>query len=241
MHFLLTRPENDSQTVAEILRHQGHRVSLAPLLSIDYLDEKITDLTGFQAVLFTSANGVRAFVRQHEDRSLACYAVGEATATEATTAGFQKVVTAGGDVQTLADLVSRSLSPDDGPLLHVSGKDTAGNLSGLLAESGFQVSRAQLYKAVKATALAPDTLDLIRAGTLSHMPFYSPRTAQTFVRLVKAAGVADCLTKITALCLSPAVNDMISCLTWHRIVTAEHPDQRHLFKGIGVMLEENRP
>lgn len=241
MHFLLTRPENDSQTVAEVLRRQGHQVSLSPLLSIDYLDQKIGDLTAFQAVLFTSANGVRAFVRQNEDRSLACYAVGEATAGEATTAGFRTVVTAGGDVHSLANLVSRSLSPNAGLLLHVSGKDTAGNLSGLLAESGFQVSQAPLYKAVKATALSPKTLELIRSGTLSHMPFYSPRTAQTFVSLIQAAGLTDCLKNITALCLSAAVNDVISCLTWHRIVTAEHPDQHHLFKGIGVMLEENRP
>lgn len=240
MHFLLTRPEEDSHKLAQNLTRLGHRITSAPLLRIDYFDRNEIDLTNFQAVLFTSANGVRAFIRNSQNRAIACYAVGDATAAEATKAGFQAIFTAGGDVNKLAELVMQKLKPDAGGLLHVSGKDTAGNLSGILDRAGFQATRKQLYKAAKATALPQKTQNLIKSRIITHIPFYSPRTAKAFVQLIKAANLQDHLTKITALCLSPAVYDVINCLTWQKILTTEQPDQKNLFKLISLTLEEYR-
>lgn len=240
MHFLLTRPQEDNHKLAQALTRLGHRVNLAPLLRINYFDRQEIDLANFQAILFTSANGVRAFVRNSQSRDLPCYAVGHATATEAHEAGFNTVHAARGDVTRLASLVMEKLHPDGGKLLHISARDTAGNLSALLEKANFRVTGKQLYKATKARALDQKTKRLITSGMLSHMTFYSPRTAKAFVQLIGTANLANPLTEITALCLSPAVSDVISSLNWQETLTAEHPDQRHLFQLIGLTLEGNR-
>ena len=98
MHFLLTRPEEDNHRLAQILTKLGHRVSFSPLLDINYFAPQEIDLANFQALLFTSANAVRALIRNSPNRLIPCYAVGDATAAEATRAGFQAVFNAGGDV-----------------------------------------------------------------------------------------------------------------------------------------------
>ncbi|MCK5425152.1 MAG: uroporphyrinogen-III synthase [Emcibacter sp.] len=240
MHFLLTRPEEDSQKLAQTLKGLGHLVSITPLLKINYFDQQEINLDNFQSILFTSANGVRAFIRNNQNRSMACYAVGDATTTEAKEAGFEAVFSAGGDVNKLADLVIRTLKPQDGSLLHVSGQDTAGNLSGILEDAGFHISREQLYKAAKASVLSETARELITSGKITHIPLYSPRTAKAFAQLIRAAELQGHLTEITALCLSSAVSDVIRSLKWQTILTASQPDQYNLFNMINVKLEENR-
>ncbi len=240
MHFLLTRPEEDSQALARNLLALGHSVQTEALLKIKFLPQDKIDLANFQAIAFTSANGVRAFVHMYQTRDIPCYAVGEATATEARKAGFQVIFTAGGNVIELAALITHRLNKASGPILHVSGRDIAGDLSGRLGAAGFQLIRAPLYKAEKSIALTAAAQNLIKSGQISHIPFYSPRSAKIFMELIRLSHMENHLTEITAICLSSAVSDMISSYSWQKILTAKHPNQSSLFNLVGVKLEENR-
>ncbi|VAV89443.1 Uroporphyrinogen-III synthase [hydrothermal vent metagenome] len=236
MYFLLTRPEEDSRRLARQLESLGHSALCAPLLTIENIPAPDIDLSPFQAVLFTSANGVRAFAHYTEYRQIPCYAVGPATAAEARAIGFSSVITAGGDVEKLVALVVNDLKPEQGPLLHISGRDVAGDLSGRLEKAGFTVSRKKLYTAIKAKKLSPTAQDLITSGQITHVVFYSPRTAKCFVEIIERAALKDFLSGITALCLSSAVSNVISTLDWHRTITAQRPEQEALFKLIDITL-----
>ena len=240
MHFLLTRPEEDSKKLADRLKALGHEVTCAPLLTIEALPAPEIDLDNFQALLFTSANGVRVFAQKCPSRDIACFAVGEATAATAKDAGFSAVHTAGGDVDKLTELVIRTLDKTALPLLHVSGTAVAGNLSEKLKNAGFQVHQHKLYTAVKATQFSAATQALIRSGGITHMPFYSPRTAKTFVNIIQQEHLSAHLSKITALCLSSAVSNVINSHVWHGVLTAAQPDQHSLFALIDVKPEEDR-
>ncbi len=240
MYFLLTRPEEDNKKLARALETLGHQLWCDPLLVIEIFRTENVAPDRFQAIVFTSANGVRAFVQNSQDRDIPCYAVGQATALTARDAGFRSVQAAGGDVEKLARFICHNLSPEQGPLLHISGRDVAGDLSKLLAKAGFHVVRKKLYKATRVTDLSAITQDMIKTGQISHIPFFSPRTAKTFIALIKKAGLEGYLTEITALCLSSAVSDVIKSLCWHEILTARQPDQTSLFDLIDVKLEENR-
>jgi len=240
MHFLLTRPQQDNRRLRQELVALGHKVDCAPVITITYYDRKPIDITQFQALLFTSANGVRAFAVNISTRNIPCFAVGPATARQAADCGFQTIFTAGGNVDRLADLVKEHLDPATGPLLHISGRDIAGDLAALLGQAGFCLSREQLYQAEKAARLPVEILDLMAAGSISHIPLYSPRSAGTFADLICAAAQESCLKQITALCLSPAVANMVKSLPWREILTAEHPDQTSLFQMTGITLKEDR-
>jgi len=183
-----------------------------------------------QAILFTSANGVRALHRRNQgDLSelvpLPVLAVGNATAQAARDAGFRQVESAAGDVAALASLILARLAPAAGPLLHIAGSQVAGDLAGRLTAEGFVVRRDVIYGARQATQLSMATLDGLRLSQIDGVTFFSPRTAAAFVTLCRDRGALPLLQAVVALCLSPAVAQAVNTVTWRAIIVAPRPDQ----------------
>src|SRR5262249_38621922 len=226
---LSRRPEEDGGTLADALRQRGVEVSIEPLLSIRTLPGVAIDLEGVQALLFTSSNGVRAFAELSQRRELPCFTVGDATAAAARSAGFAQVESAGGDVRDLARLVSEKLQPAGGLLFHAAASAVAGALAAAGGAAGFGLRRAVLYEAKPAERLADETLRRLADGAIDWVLFFSPRTAQTFVKLIEAAPVADRLrlaggiAPTQALCLSPAVAGALQRLSLRGVRSALRP------------------
>ncbi len=225
MHLLITRPGDDGARLAETLRQMGHDPILEPLLTIRHFDGPALDLSGAQAILATSANGVRAIADRTPERILPLYAVGDATARAAKEAGFLDVSSAAGDVEALARLVREKLDPAKGPLVHVAGSEVAGDLAGDLGASGFTVRREVLYESESAYSLSPSTIAAIKEERIDGVLAYSPRTAATLARLIrKARLVRDC-RRIELLGLSQAVADAANDIPWANIRIAAEPTQ----------------
>ncbi|MBI1207960.1 MAG: uroporphyrinogen-III synthase [Azospirillum sp.] len=199
------------------------------MLDIVWRDGPLPDLVGTQALLFTSANGVRALARLSDRRDLPAFAVGSATAAAAAAAGFGPVARADGDIAALAALVAARCDPAAGRLCHVAGSVVAGDLAGRLGADGFAVERAVLYDARPATSLSDTTVAALREGALDGVLFYSPRSAASFVRLLGDAGLLRAVAAVTALCLSPAVAQAVLPAPWRAALTAARPDQEALF------------
>ena len=199
---LITRPEEDARPLAEALAARGVATVIEPLLAIRPLPEAAADLAkdlaGVQALLFTSANGVRAFAELSPRRDIGVLAVGDATASTARGLGFTAVESAGGDVQALARLVKQRLKPAGGPLFHAAGSAVAGDLAERLAADGFDLRRRMLYESATATALSPEALAALKQGRIDLVLLFSPRTAVTFTELARAAAVDA--SPLTALC-----------------------------------------
>jgi uroporphyrinogen-III synthase len=228
MRALLTRPREDSEALAKLLAERGVETLIDPLLEIQPIAEATVDLVGVQAILATSANGVRMLAAKSGERSLPVFAVGDASAREATRHGYSTVHSAAGDVEALGRLVRVKLDPTGGPLFHAAGSKTAGDISGMLKEAGFEVRRSVLYEAKPAVALSDEALAAIKEQRINCVLFYSPRTAATFVSLVVAAEIAPLCANLTALCLSQAVADKIAELPWKAVQIAERPEQASL-------------
>lgn len=240
MHFLLTRPKHDSMELAKALRQQGHSLSQFPLLHIEFLPLEQIVPDDFQAILFTSANGVRALahhLKSNIPAHLPVFTVGDASATEAARLGFGPTQSANGDVVALQKLVTKTLNPKKGPVLHGAGTRLAGDLKTALEGDGFSVCRRALYQANPAQAFNSATRRLLKSGTVSHMPFFSPRTARIFCQLIREEGLEKSLETTTALCLSAAIRDMLDYLPWQEILVADRPDQTALLQTIDIRLE----
>lgn len=221
---LVTRPGEDAVALAELLRARGLDVAFEPLLDIAMLPA-VVDVAGVQAILVTSANGARALAASTPERSLPVFTVGDASARAARALGFASVTSADGDVTALAGLVAATLTPDGGALLHAAGSVVAGDLGGDLARFGFEVRKLRLYDAHVATALSPATVALLKAGGVHLALFYSPRTAATFVDLVRRAGLENRMVTVRAYCLGEAVRGKLLALPWRAIRVAGRPDQ----------------
>ena len=244
MHILITRPQADAAELAAILAARGIESTVEPLLTIRPETAPAIQLDNVQALLFTSANGIRCFAAVNPRRDLKVFAVGDNSAAAARAAGFSQVESAAGDVESLARLVTDRLHPRDGKLLHAAGAHLAGDLRGQLQAAGFVVERVVLYHAEPATALSHASVMNLRLGGIDAVALFSPRTARLFKELWRqtsdqaglgsGAGLGDAM----ALCLSRAVAEEIGDLGWKSIEIAETPDRAGMLALIAREMEK---
>jgi uroporphyrinogen-III synthase len=232
MRIWVTRPEEDAAELAEALRAQNVEVLVEPVLRIVYADGPPLELAGAQALLATSANGVRAFARRNEQRDMRVLTVGHATARAAQAAGFTRVESAGGDVAALADLAGRRLDPANGPVLHVAATQVAGDLAGALAAAGFSYRREVLYEAWTADRLSDGLAAELGRGAIDAVLVFSPRTGATIVRLLRTGGLSATTRELICFCLSHAVAAAVAPLPWRRAVVAAQPTQTAMIAAI---------
>lgn len=237
--ILLTRPLADAQIIERRLREYGvyeygahecgvreygDKVLCAPIMTIDPrpIDEDIPDDT--QALIITSANGVRAFAAVVSRRDLAVFAVGRFSAAAARQLGFSQVNSADGAVDDLCDLIIARLKPEDGALVHPAGSHTRSRLTQRLKEAGFSIHRLVCYHASIVRKLPVVIAQVLRRQSVRAALFFSPRSAGEFVRLVEEEGLCHCLHRVEALCLSSMVQRVLRPQDWKVIRTARVPD-----------------
>lgn len=227
--------------MAALLAARGVEALIEPLMEVRFRAVAAPDLTGVQAVLCTSANGVRALARASGERRVPLLAVGDATAARARAAGFAAVASAGGDAADLARLAVMRLDPRDGRLLQVCGRELAGDLVGALRARGFTVERSILYEASPIAELSTVAIEALRANAVDFALFFSPRTAAIFVRLANNAELAARCATISALSISAAADAALGELRWGERRIAERPDQAALLAALDDLLAERRP
>lgn len=232
MLALVTRPAEDARSTAEELRRRGFDVLIEPMMRVVFTPDPAFDPAGAQGVLATSANGVRALGAATDRRDLAVWAVGDATAGAARDLGFAPVISAKGDVESLARAVAAGADPQGGRLVHVAGTEVAGDLSALLAAAGFRVDRAILYSAQAVDGLSPALREAVDRGRVTAGLFYSPRTARLFADKILAAGLGRSIRPMTGLALSPAVAQALAPLELARVAVADRPTQDELFAAL---------
>jgi uroporphyrinogen-III synthase len=216
MRVLITRPREDALRIAEKIRAMGHEPVIAPLLELRFHDGEEISLDGIQAVLATSANGVRALARRTARRDVPVFAVGPQTAEEARALGFVQVKNANGDSKALAAATRGWARPDGGALLHVKGAEADGTLAGLLRD--FDLRGVVLYE------MAPVArLETVEADAAL---FFSPRSARVFVEsgIDARRWVAICISDATAAALAP--------LQFREIRVAAAPNQAALLEKL---------
>ena len=231
MRVLVTRPHEDATSTADALRHRGHDAIVSPLLRIQYKDNiSFADVTP-QALVITSANGIRAFARCDERRDLMVLAVGNASAAAARQLGFRYVIASDGDIDALAETVCLFCTPDQGPLVHPAGEAARGELKDLLQAKGFEVLRRDVYAAVAVDRVSEELRASLAAsgkGAVEAVLFYSARTALTFKQLVCAHSLETSCRGLTACCLSDAVANALEGLVFRKISIAKRKHQHAL-------------
>ena len=228
MRVLVTRPLEDAERTAAELKARGHEAILAPLMDIRFRSGPLLTLDGVQAILVTSANGIRALAVRSKQRDLPIFAVGPQSAEAARNAGFADVKSANGDATALAEAVKGWARPEAGPLFHAAGAETKGDLAARLSAAGFQVESEVLYEAVPAETLPPDAESALAGGEAEAVLLYSPRSARIFVACLMRAGLAESARRLTALCISDAAAAPLAALPFRVVRVAGHPDQDRL-------------
>lgn len=233
MRVLVTRPVEDASETAALLAARGHEAVLAPLLGVRYHNDAALHLDGVQALLFTSANGARAFARRTSRRDFPVFAVGNQTTEAAEAAGFAVIRNADSDSVGLAAAVPGWASPEDGALLHAAGAEAEGRLADLLAAARFTVRTAVLYDVPLVTELPRPAREGLEAGTLDAVLLLSARSARVFADCVTRAGLDAACTRLIACCISEAAAAPLAGLGCREIRVAARPNQASLLDLLG--------
>ena len=218
---LITRPEEDSLLIADLVKEKNYDVVTEPFLKVILHDQDLTDLESYQGLIFTSTNGVRAFCQNSNRRDYSVFAVGDQTMDEAKRVGFNDIKSAQGNVDDLIDLLSSQNS--NGPYLHIRGEHVTRPL--IEASDTIQIDEKILYHTEKIEEISSGSHDLLSQEAFSDILFFSRRTAEAFTEYVQAQGLEDRLKRTKALCLGPSMVQCLSVLSWQDVVVAAHPNR----------------
>ena len=173
------------------------------------------------AILFTSAQGVRNHPYDPRWRDVPVLTVGDATAAEALAKGYHNVRSADGNVEDLKALTAREVA-GSARIFLFAARDPAGDLEKFLKTSGYRVDRFAVYETRGSTDLelrpAVNLLDRI-----SGICVYSPKAAKRLSELLRMHRWEG-----TIFCLSLVCADRIGAIEGVKIAVARHPNDRSL-------------
>jgi uroporphyrinogen III methyltransferase/synthase len=199
VRVLVTRPERQVERVVRLLERQGAAPLIHPLIRItpprDFraLDRAIVALTHYDWIVFTSANGVQAFMRRlhsmgRDSRELAgvkVCAVGPATAAELvewgirtdclpekfTSEGIVDALASRGEIEGRAFLLPRSQIASEA-------------LPSAIRKLGGRCVEVVAYRALPVEENAGAIAELIAAGSVDVVMLTSPSAVESYVAIL---------------------------------------------------------
>jgi len=223
---LVTRPEPDNAQTMACVSALGLKPVRLPLMVRENLETSLPPPDGFTAIVFSSANAVRALAERGElskYTKLPVFAVGEKTGSAARQAGFDLITIAHGNVSTLMTLLDEQNIT--GSIFYPSAKTIAHDLTATLAPSGILAITTPVYDMRPLAALQPEIIAELRAKKIDAVLFYSRRTAQIFCRLLLNSLDSSQRVALTCICLSENVAAPLLDAKFSRIVLADYPSE----------------
>lgn len=226
--LLLTRPAAQSARFAAELAAMGAQaeVVISPLMEIVEEGGPI-DLSGVAALVFTSANGVRAFLHHSDRRDLPAYCVGRRT-TEVAADGGLRAISADGDLSDLTGLLRDACLA--GPVLHLHGEHVSGDLAALLGDGGPVVRSRIAYRQV-ARPLTEQARALLAGPRPVLAPVFSRRTADLLLQ-----GLPAPHAPLTLVAISPAVAEVLQAAIGVNPLVPARPDHAAMIHMVAQRL-----
>ncbi len=223
--ILITRAEpGASQTEARIAALGLHAVK-SPVLEIRARsDESLPDLSRLSGLVFSSANGVRAFADRSADRRLDAWCVGPATAAAARAAGFAQVHESAGNAVDLAKFIVANSAPSSGPLLHIANIAAKGDLKRTLEAHGYKVVFAPLYEMRGTDSLSRAAIQVLREDRATIVLIHSAKGAEAFARFC----ARDHSERLTVVAISAAAAQPLAFLHPSAVHVAANPNEDSL-------------
>jgi uroporphyrinogen III methyltransferase / synthase len=239
--ILVTRPRDQSAELLELLEGMGAEAIEAPMIRIvppdDYgpLDEACARAAAFDWIIFTSANGVDAFIRRllaspldlRELKGVRLCVVGSATAQRLAVYGLKpdllpseyraeavlSVISASGDPSRMKVLLPRS----------DIGREV---LADELRRRGAEVTEVVAYRTIAAEPErdgSPDVYRLLLERRVDVVTFTSPSAVKNFVNVFGPEPAADLLRHTVVASIGPVTAEAAAqCGIQSAIVPAQY-------------------
>ena len=230
--ILLTRPAAQSVRFADALRQRvaGIRIVSSPLIAPRYLSPPLPSRNWIALILAseTAVLATRRIIADGATLPRTAFCVGDRTAEVARAVGFEPL-SAQGDADALVALIlSRNPS---GPLLHLHGQHSRGDIAKRLISAGIETVEAVVY-AQDTQRLTPEAAAILTGAAPVIAPLFSPRTAEI---LVSECARINRTARLTLVALSGAVATAAADLTADTTLAAR-PDAAAMLDAIVSLL-----
>ena len=227
--LLITRPAPAAQRFADQVRAElgcAVPVVISPLMRIEPCGT-LPALDGITTLIFTSRNGVAAYARASDRRDIACYTVGDATATLARSEGL-RATSCGGNAD---HLVARMRADKvQGPCLHIRGQHGVGDIAACLTAAGIATTEAVLYRQ-EAQPLTEAARALMQREAPVIIPLFSPRSARLMFEEL------DGKAPLFVAAMSQAVAAAIPADTLESLIVAQAPNAAAMIEAVKAALK----
>jgi uroporphyrinogen III methyltransferase/synthase len=216
--ILVTRPREQASRFAALLREYGAEpievptIQIAPPASWEPLDQAIAALASYDWLVFTSVNGVRAFLARLElqhmtradvPRPQLC-AIGPETAKALQAHGLRVEVV---PREYRAEAVVEALAafPLGGRRILLARAAVARDiLPRALAARGAHVDVVEAYRTVLPTdGIAPEVRHHLACGDIEVVTFTSSSTVTNFATLMGDTDLSQLLRRVVVACIGP--------------------------------------
>lgn len=237
--LLLTRSDRQAVEMADALATIGFDCVKEPMLIIRDVCFSREIATNAAALVFTSANGVDAFMNQGGrlgDRTL--YAVGDQTAARLRDHGARSVLTGDGEGASLLRLIYSTWKPSSGRIVHVSGTHLSWDIASELEHGGYVTSRLVTYAAEPARSLSRTTVEALRNNEIVGVLLLSRRAAQTFCALPEIRQAGGLVHRVVAYCFSGKIAEVVPEGLFRAVRYASDPTREALLRLISAEADE---
>ena len=232
MHIVITRPKEDSLYIIQNLIKLGHMVTHLPVIKIEKLETKKINLLNYKAVIFTSSNAIRFMNIEKFNSKIKCFCVGKATELTARQAGFLNTYTSEGTVDSLIELIMRTLDSKSGKLLYLSSEFISKDLDKDLINSGYSVDRISNYTSLPVEEVDIKTLNFFEKKPPDVIFIYSSKSAKNLFNLINKYSLLNVVTQSNLMCISEKVLLVLKQIKWKKVFVFSPGEEEFLLNKI---------
>ena len=232
MHIVVTRPKEDSSNFIEKLIKLGHSVTHLPLIKIEKLETKKINLFSYKAIIFTSANAIKFMNIKKFNSKIICFCVGKTTELAARQVGFLNTHTSEGTVDSLTELIMRTLDNKSEKLLYLSSEFISKDLDKDLIRAGYAVDRISNYTSLPIKEVDKRTLDFFEKKPPDVIFIYSSMSAKNLFKLINKYSLLNVVTQSNLMCISEKVLLVLKQIKWKKVFIFNPGEEEFLLNKI---------
>ena len=216
MHIVITRPQEDSLYLIQNLIKLGHIATHLPVIKIEKLETKKINLLNYQAVIFTSSNAIRFMNIEKFNSKIKCFCVGKTTELTAKQVGFINTYSSEGTVDSLIELIIRTLDSKSGKLLYLSSEFISKDLDKDLINEGYSVDRISNYTSSPVEEIDEKTLNFFKKKPPDVIFIYSSKSAKNLFKLINKYSLLNVVTHSNLMCISEKALLILKQIKWKK-------------------------
>jgi len=232
MHIVITRPKEYSSYLIENLLKSGHMVTCLPVIKIEKLKMKKINLLNYQAIVFTSSNAIKFMDIEKFNSKIKCFCVGRSTELTAKQIGFLNTYTSEGTVDSLIELIIRTLNNKSEKLLYLSSEFISKDLDKDLINAGYLVDRISNYTSIAVEEIDKKTLVFFEKKPPDVIFIYSSKSAKNLFNLINKYSLLNVVTQSNLMCISEKVLLILKQIKWKKVFVFSPGEEEFLLKKI---------